>query len=223
MTTYRQPFRGEWPITQEYGVKTGTDPAGHTGIDYGCPIGTGILASTDGTVIYASWKEPGYGNCVFLRHQDGNITIYEHLSVISVKVGQKVVQSEIIGQSGNTGNSTGPHLHFEARDANNKPFDPKLLPLMTFTDTWENAGSHLKNASELGPAVEITAPAGAWGWSQDFSRRQTVFSYGTKLTFTGKTIERLGYQYCECYPEPVKFWVAVNDGVTQILDEARDG
>ena len=66
------------------------------------------------------------------------------------------------------------------------------------------------------------APAGAWGWNKDFSRRVTVFPDGTKLTFTGRTTKRLGYTYCECYPAPVTYWVAVNDGETQILDNQEE-
>ena len=80
----------------------------------------------------------------------------------------------------------------------------------------------LKGADALGPDVEIVAPAGAWGWNKDFSRRVTVFPDGTKLTFTGRTTKRLGYTYCECYPAPVTYWVAVNDGETQILDNQEE-
>ena len=218
--SYRQPFEGEYPISQRFGEKI-TDRRGHTGIDYECPIGTSILASADGTVIYAGWKDGGYGICVFLRHPDGNMTIYEHLSSVIVKVGQALGMSDVLGYSGSTGKSTGPHLHFEARDRNNQAFDPMKLPLMSVDDTIGQTVSdrdQLKEADQLTDAVEIVAPAGAWGWSADFDKRQTVFPLGTKLTFTGKTTQRLGYTYCECYPEPVKYWVAVHDGTVQILD-----
>lgn len=220
---YRQPFSGEYPITQRFG-ETVTDPKGHTGIDYACPVGTPILASADGTVIYAGWKDDGYGYCVFLRHADGNLTIYEHLTApVPVKVGMKVGQSDVIGYSGSTGNSTGPHLHFEARDANNQPFDPVKLPLMSMDETAVSAqppaASALKEPDHLGNAVRIVCPLGAWGWSADFGKRQTVFPEGTELTFTGRTTKRNEYTYCEVYPEPVKYWVAVHDGTTQILDD----
>ena len=133
MITYRQPFVGEYPITQRFG-ETYTSKS-HTGIDYACPAGTSILASADGTIIYAGWKDGGYGYCVFLRHPDGNMTIYEHLSSVSVKVGQALSMSDVLGYSGSTGNSTGPHLHFEARDQNNKAFDPMRLPLISVDDS----------------------------------------------------------------------------------------
>lgn len=216
MMNYRQPFDGEYPITQGYGEKDTS--AFHTGIDYGCPLGTPILASESGTVLSAGWLAGGWGNAVILQHSDGNATLYAHLNKVAVTLGQKVKRSQVIGYSGSTGNSTGPHLHFEARkqalDARTH-FDPMALPLHS---SIENPKPVLKGADALGSEVEIVAPAGAWGWNKDFSRRVTVFPEGTKLTFTGKTTERLGYIYCECYPEPVKYWVAVNDGETQILD-----
>lgn len=217
--SYRQPFEGDYQITQLFG-ETYTNPNGHTGIDYACPMGTPVLASEAGRVFFAGWKDGGYGYCVFLTHSDGNVTIYEHLmSRISVNVGQNVSQGQVIGYSGSTGNSTGPHLHFEIRGANGKAFDP-----MTVLHSVDDSISHsiepqeLKEPETLGENVKIVAPAGAWGWSQGFEKRQTVFPYGTKLHFTGKTVERLGYTYCECYPEPAKYWVAVHDGETQIID-----
>ena len=218
---YRQPFTGEYPITQRFG-ETYTNSKGHTGIDYACPVGTPILASNDGTVIYASWKDGGYGICVFLRHQDGNMTIYEHLGNVAVKVGDKLSMGDVLGYSGNTGNSTGPHLHFEARNQAGQAFDPMKLPLMTVDDSIGRPDPEdLKEAEDLSDAVKVVAPAGAWGWASDFSKRQTVFPCNTELHFTGRTAERLGYTYCECYPEPVKYWVAVHDSETQILDNSK--
>lgn len=220
--SYRQPFKGDYPITQDFGKTEWS--AFHTGIDYGCPVGTPILASSDGYVFYAGWKNGGYGYCVFIKHPDGNMTLYEHmLSPLSVALGQKVEQSQVIGYSGSTGNSTGPHLHFEAQDKDGKPFDPMKLPLMSFADYDPTENSKkLKEADELGESVQIVAPAGAWAWSPNFDRRQTVFPCGTKLTYTGKTKKRNEYTYCECYPEPPKYWVAVHDNDCQILDNDQD-
>ena len=216
---YRQPFTGDYPITQGFG-KTEYN-ANHTGIDYGCPTGTPILASEDGQVFYAGWKDGGYGNCIYIKHPDGLVTIYEHLEKVDVTVGQNVKKGQIIGYSDSTGNSTGPHLHFEIRDANGKAINP-LTVLHSVDDSIPAKPTpapkpKLKGADALGHDVEVVAPAGAWGWNMDFTRRLTAFPCGTKLTFTGKTTERLGYQYCECYPEPQKYWVAVNDHDCQIL------
>lgn len=223
MMSYRQPFSGDYGISQRFG-ETYTDPNGHTGIDYLCPAGTPILASEAGQVFFAGWKDGGYGYCVFLKHEDGNVTIYEHLlKNVQVYAGQRIAKGHVLGLSGSTGNSTGPHLHFEVRDRNGKAFDPMTLPLQSVDDSIAAEQEDvLKEADELSENVKIVAPAGAWGWSSKFDKRQTVFSYGTELHFTGKTTERLGYTYCECYPEPVKFWVAVNDGETQILDNVQE-
>lgn len=84
----------------------------HKGIDWSCPIGTAIRASCSGRVVSAGWVN-GYGNCITLSHSDGKQTRYAHLSKILVSGGQSVQQGEKIALSGNTGNSTGPHLHFE--------------------------------------------------------------------------------------------------------------
>ena len=120
---YRQPFEGSYGISQGFGK---TDySANHTGIDYLCPAGTPILASEAGNVFFAGWKPGGYGYCVFLQHPDGMVTIYEHLlKDIPVTVGQSVQRGQVIGYSGSTGNSTGPHLHFEMRDASGQAVNP---------------------------------------------------------------------------------------------------
>ena len=84
----------------------------HKGVDWSIPVGTSIVASSGGTVSRAGWGS-GYGYCVYIEHPDGKETRYGHLSKVLVKVGQTVNQGEKIALSGNTGISTGPHLHFE--------------------------------------------------------------------------------------------------------------
>lgn len=84
----------------------------HKGVDWACPIGTAVKASCAGTVVQSGWSN-GYGYCITLRHADGRQTRYGHLKKTLVSVGQAVSQGEKIGLSGNTGRSTGPHLHFE--------------------------------------------------------------------------------------------------------------
>lgn len=141
MITYRQPFRGEYPITQQFGeviegVTFGDKP--HTGIDYGCPMGTEILASADGVVMASSYDGSGYGLRVIIRHETRKSTMYAHLSKSLVKPGQEISQGAAIGLSGNTGYTTGPHLHFEAREIwwdQSTAKDPvSYLPLMSFAD-----------------------------------------------------------------------------------------
>ncbi len=105
------------------GVKT-QGIHGYNGIDFGAPIGTPVYASLDGVVTLVrggnGWNG-GYGNYVVIKHNNGIQTLYAHLDSFSVNTGQYVEKGEIIGKSGNTGRSTGPHLHFEVRGSRN-PF-----------------------------------------------------------------------------------------------------
>jgi murein DD-endopeptidase MepM/ murein hydrolase activator NlpD len=95
---------------------------GHTGIDWGTPLGTPVKATMDGKVIYAGWNNQGYGNLVIVENGSYR-TYYAHLSQIPVSVGQTVGAGCVIGLSGSTGNSTGPHLHYEVR-VNGPPVNP---------------------------------------------------------------------------------------------------
>lgn len=217
MLTYRQPFKGEYPITQRYG-ETITDPKGHTGIDYACPLRTTILASETGSVAFAGWDNTGFGNCVIIQHADGQATLYAHLSLISVSLGYRVRQGEKIGESGNTGNSTGPHLHFEARHIWNDQkshFDPMTLPLHSMVDSVNT----LKEADAFrrGDTLSVVAPAGAKAFNEDFSRYD-VMKKGAEVLYSGETTKRNGYTYCRCY---IDCWIAVHDEDTQILDNTE--
>lgn len=84
----------------------------HKGVDWATPVGTAVMASCTGTVSRAGWGK-GYGYVVYINHADGRQTRYGHLSKILVKQGQTVTQGQKIALSGNTGVSTGPHIHFE--------------------------------------------------------------------------------------------------------------
>ncbi|MCD7445055.1 transglycosylase family protein [Streptomyces lincolnensis] len=86
----------------------------HTGVDFAVPTGTSVKAVGAGKVVTAGWAG-SFGYQVVIRHGDGRYTQYAHLSAISVKSGQTVGGGQRIGRSGSTGNSTGPHLHFEVR------------------------------------------------------------------------------------------------------------
>ena len=121
----RKPFDGNYSVTQRFGEKI-TDPAGHTGIDYALYLGTPVLAAADGTVTRVAHLQGSYGTHVMLSHEDGLETVYAHLSQTSVSLGTKVLAGQVIGLSGNSGNSTGPHLHFEVR-RNGKAIDPEII------------------------------------------------------------------------------------------------
>ncbi len=84
----------------------------HTGTDIGAAYGASIVAANAGTVTLAGWNS-GYGNCVIIDHGGGRATLYAHMSSISVSSGQSVQRGQQVGKVGSTGNSTGPHLHFE--------------------------------------------------------------------------------------------------------------
>jgi murein DD-endopeptidase MepM/ murein hydrolase activator NlpD len=87
----------------------------HGGVDLASPTGSPIFASGTGTVIFAGWSDWGYGYTIVLAHTPDLWTLYGHLSRISVSCGQIVPRGAVIGGVGSTGNSTGPHLHFETR------------------------------------------------------------------------------------------------------------
>jgi murein DD-endopeptidase MepM/ murein hydrolase activator NlpD len=95
----------------------------HSGIDLAMPAGTTVFAADGGTVIFAGWSNWGYGNSIVLAH--GNmLTLYGHLSRVSVRCGQRVTGGQPIGAVGSTGQSSGPHLHFEIRPGGGEPVNP---------------------------------------------------------------------------------------------------
>ncbi len=96
----------------------------HPGVDYRANVGTPVMAAADGVVTIATFGwNGGYGTTVLIAHSNGRATRYGHMSSLAVKPGEIVQQGEVIGYSGNTGRSTGPHLHFELR-INGSAVDP---------------------------------------------------------------------------------------------------
>lgn len=110
------------PKTSNYGWRWNR---GHHGVDIALQTGDPVHAAFGGTVRIAS-RMGGYGNCVVVRHANGLETLYGHLSKINVKKGQQVAAGEVVGLGGSTGNSTGPHLHFECRFLY-QTFDPEWI------------------------------------------------------------------------------------------------
>lgn len=124
----------EFPILQGFG-DTQLDYSkfglkGHNGIDYDCPVGTPIYASISGTIGKVGYEENGYGNFIRINTEWPGKIIYGHLSSCTVNLNSKVTLGQFIGRTGNTGFSTTPHLHFEARldslagNGYNGAFDP---------------------------------------------------------------------------------------------------
>jgi murein DD-endopeptidase MepM/ murein hydrolase activator NlpD len=110
------------PVGGRYNFFQGFSPS-HTGVDLSADQGTPVLAAGLGTVVFAGWNQYGYGNTIVIAHGT-TFTLYGHLSSIGVRCGQDVGQGQTIGAVGNTGRSSGPHLHFEIRDAGFNPLNP---------------------------------------------------------------------------------------------------
>ena len=128
-TKYIKPVEGK--ITSDFGYRSAPvsgASTNHSGIDIGVPVGTPVKAMADGTVVAANGGMRGYGNGVFVDHGMINgkhvISEYGHLSSFNVKIGDKIKQGQVIAKSGNTGTSSGPHLHITIRE-NKVPVDPK--------------------------------------------------------------------------------------------------
>jgi murein DD-endopeptidase MepM/ murein hydrolase activator NlpD len=134
-TGHSTQYRFIWPepqaqISQPFGPSTfwfeppyDGYPHFHTGIDLVEPFGSPVYAADDGVVALVGSSSSGYGNYVVIAHAGGLNTLYGHLSTALVKVGQAVTQGTVVGLEGSTGNSTGPHLHFELR-INQTPVNP---------------------------------------------------------------------------------------------------
>ncbi|TDW91001.1 murein DD-endopeptidase MepM/ murein hydrolase activator NlpD [Kribbella pratensis] len=110
-------------ITATFGQGGSRWARNHTGTDFAAPIGTRIGAVMKGVVIFADWAG-AYGRQVQVRHEDGTVTWYNHMSKFSVSVGETVYAGDQVGAVGMTGNTTGPHLHFEVRPGGGEPINP---------------------------------------------------------------------------------------------------
>jgi murein DD-endopeptidase MepM/ murein hydrolase activator NlpD len=123
---YIWPTPGSFWVTSHFGWRAKYGRF-HYGTDIGCATGTRIVAMADGVVTYVGW--PGsnynwaYGKMIVINHYDGTQTRYGHLSAFNCHMGQKVKAGQVIGYTGNTGRSSGPHLHFEIR-VNGKHVNP---------------------------------------------------------------------------------------------------
>ncbi|PZO67828.1 MAG: peptidase M23 [Paracoccus denitrificans] len=122
------PVKSAFRYSSPFGKRWGRS---HEGIDLAAPIGTQVFAPGDGVVTFAGWQN-GYGRLIKIQHELGTETRYGHLSKINVKVGQRVSRNSPIGAIGNTGRSTGPHLHYEVR-VNGRAVNP-----MSFIKAAEN-------------------------------------------------------------------------------------
>jgi murein DD-endopeptidase MepM/ murein hydrolase activator NlpD len=118
-STFIYPLTNPAPVTSKFGWRahpiTGSRRF-HAGVDIGAPMGAPVVATGSGTIVSAGWNG-GYGKAVVIEHNGVQQTLYGHLSEVFVQPGQQIEQGTVIGRVGSTGNSTGPHLHFETRKA----------------------------------------------------------------------------------------------------------
>lgn len=209
-----KPFNGNYPVTQHFG-DTFTDPKGHKGIDYALPLGTPVLAAADGIVEKAGVDNTGYGNVIIIRHLWTDGTVYAHLRNWSVQVGQKVKAGEVIGYSGNTGNSTGPHLHFEYRTVCND-YKSAIDPEIFMKTSSQNQNPEPVGAVPFGRVrviadyVAIRNSPGITGTVLTRAKREDILL----STDTVKPADGLNWRLCY-YP----VYVAENDGVMDLIQK----
>ncbi|MGZ9810070.1 DUF5930 domain-containing protein [Pseudoroseicyclus sp. H15] len=118
---FSMPVRDSFRYTSPFGARWGRM---HEGVDMAGPIGTPVYATADGVVTHAGWSS-GYGRLIKIQHEFGIETRFGHLNAIDVQVGQRVSQGDHIGDMGNSGRSTGPHLHYEVR-VGGEPINPMI-------------------------------------------------------------------------------------------------
>lgn len=158
----RKPFNQDYVLTQGFGENP-ADYAqfglkGHNGLDYGLPTGTVVVAPHDGKVIEAASDPTGYGNYIKIEN-DKEGSVLGHLQSMNVSIGQSVTEGQIIASSNNTGNSTGPHLHwghyFFPRDRNNgyAGFTDQLPLLQPSGNMYK--GYDLTNSESMKVAVDV--------------------------------------------------------------------
>jgi murein DD-endopeptidase MepM/ murein hydrolase activator NlpD len=113
----------QYQLTAHFGESSKLWAHRHTGQDFAAPVGTPVRAASIGVVVSAG-PAGAYGNRLVIRHAGGIETWYCHLSSISARIGERVTAGDVVAKVGATGNTTGPHLHFEVRPRADDPIDP---------------------------------------------------------------------------------------------------
>ena len=159
------PIVGDYRVSSVFGNRSspgGIGSTNHRGIDLAAPIGTPVVAPVSGTILSAG-TAGGYGNLITMRGDDGNLYKFGHLSSYNVRAGMPVIGGSQIGAVGNTGRSTGPHLHFEVRDKSGKAINPSGLlkgALKQGKDTLLKAGKDLLGIGDIdaGDVANVIVP-----------------------------------------------------------------
>ena len=169
------------PVNANAGSRWGVYPSGrtHKALDYPVPVGTRVQNAMAGKVTTAGWSTSGFGWHVRVLYDSGKTGIYGHLSKISVKVGQRVAKYQTLGYSGNSGNSTGPHLHWEIRTSSWNPLtswnftayiEPYYPPKVTSTVTSFN-----RSLLKYGKTNTEVKRFQQWLWSKQPASYKTWF------------------------------------------------
>lgn len=186
MTNYVRPCKPK-KVSDDFAahVARGSKKAWH-GIDFVCPEGTQLWAAAEGTVVTAdSTDDSSRGKNVTIKHPDGQQTAYFHMSRVDVKVGQKVTRGQNIGLSGNTGASTGAHLHFVILNKAGKPVDPE--PILASSLARINAGGNAP-ATPAKPGERPTIQRGDDGADAAYLQKKLgVDTQGSDGVFGPKT------------------------------------
>jgi murein DD-endopeptidase MepM/ murein hydrolase activator NlpD len=171
----------------------------HTGQDFPMKIGSPVSASLDG---YVSSINPGpdYGTAVVIDHPNGYQTVYGHLSERSVNLGDFVTKGQKIGKSGNTGNTTGPHLHYEVRQGKNNPVNPDVLTYFGAASPVGAAGSGSMSTSTASSSASNTAGTRA------------ILGTGDQQEWATQFLSRIGAPVTETNLKSVNTWMRFEGG-----------
>jgi len=190
---FLSPVAGTPRLSQEYGRPNKSYAAGHhTGLDYAVPAGTAVMTVGSGTVVESGFNK-SYGNYIKVKHANGLYSLYAHLSNRTVSAGQTVREGAIIGKSGNTGNSTGAHLHFEIRGGSGS-YNDAIDPYRYFNAAAQSVvnkglkavgvaprpvtGSAAATAAAVGSAVSKAVSGGGGGGGGGGTSKSTYSSGG---------------------------------------------
>lgn len=231
------PLSNNPPITSQFGkvryIKTNQGRNAswgkqHGGVDYGVGIGTPVYAVKDGVVLDHPSDPDGFGTYGKVQHEDGKISYYGHLSTLTAKAGDKISAGDLVGYSGNTGNSSGPHLHFEVRD-HNQSIDP-LNYLAGATDMGNSEGTSVASSSGTnahpvhGLGLKITGGAGSLAISSASGGPGIVGATGftaTKARDEERSINYGGVNISMHFPEGTYNKQEIKQAVKEVFEEGN--
>lgn len=190
MITLTYPVPHTSPVTQTYAEHVARGLRNYNGgIDFAVPTGTPVRAAADGIVMRVGMDTTGYGEHVRVLHDDGYMTLYAHLRAAAVITGTVIAAGHVIGYSDNTGNSTGPHLHFELRH-NGSAIDPSPYFEAVEQPTPENSAPEQ-------PTLTVTTGFGLLVRETPISGKPIgLLAYGETVTPISVWVETVGGWVC---------------------------